>query len=496
MHQAALPSLLPFSLSGLLFCNDHVIRKRTGQRSKSGICIWDTTNMQSSKSSSPASSEIAQKTSPCASSWARRSPSSLDAANINPNPPKSLEGELSSKAVPSPDQQQKRGNQESIRGLKRWGSLSGRNLERFLKNPMASDSTQPQEEITRLQRELRLAIEAEEKSNRAMDTLALAITEVTTEMNQLKKQLSVKESELERLRVEADHSKSMLEATKDKFHMVLVELERLRLEAEESAAAWGAKEEGFISCMKESEEETTRVMQENNSLLGSQKAAREENSRLRDIMKQALNEANVVKGALEIARRENSQLKDLLSEKESSLEAIKQEYDSLKVSEAAALHSVNELKNSLSASSTAEANRNGRSDDLSGSFEKQGTRKKAMVPRSPSERRSNDVPDKQNWLKLPRASSGSFQGTVSRKKDGKYGSLGCVSDVTVHSLRRLRNGEALNSGGDVDHAERIHLNGMNNESDSAPKKKKKSLLRKFSEAMERNYSRCGAPTPN
>ena len=146
-------------------------------------------------------------------------------------------------------------------------------------------------EIQSLRVKLTQALEAEGKSRKAMDYFAIALKEVTTESNRAKKGYFQALAEVERLRAET---------------------ERLRLEVEESFAAWRAKENGFINCMKIFEEEIAYAKQENQRLMESERAAREEISNLRDIVKQAVKESNIVKQALEIARKENSWFKDLL----------------------------------------------------------------------------------------------------------------------------------------------------------------------------------------
>lgn len=150
-------------------------------------------------------------------------------------------------------------------------------------------------DVQKLRVELKQALDAEGKSKKAMDDLAAVLKEVTTESNRAKKSYFQAQSELERLRAEN---------------------ETLKIEAEESSAAWKAKENGIVNCMKISEEEIVHLKNENKRLQEAKIAAREEISNLRDIVKQAVKESNSVKQALEMTRRENSQLKDLLSERE------------------------------------------------------------------------------------------------------------------------------------------------------------------------------------
>ncbi|KAL0423100.1 UNVERIFIED_CONTAM: hypothetical protein Sradi_0844800 [Sesamum radiatum] len=193
------------------------------------------------------------------------------------------------------------------------------------------------EEIEMVKNEWKLAIEAEAKSAKAMEDLALALKEVATEANQAKGKLSVTENELEQKNT----------------------AERLRVEAEESLLAWNGKEMGFVSCIKGAEEERATLQHENNKLVESLKAAenmtwsaRDETYKLRDILKQAVNEANAAKAAAGIARDENSFLKDCLTEKEEALLFLTRENERLRISEAAAKENVKQLKALLSTAST------------------------------------------------------------------------------------------------------------------------------------------------
>ncbi|KAG6517169.1 WEB family protein At3g02930, chloroplastic-like [Zingiber officinale] len=179
------------------------------------------------------------------------------------------------------------------------------------------------DEAGALRTELRLALAAEEKSKRAMDGLALALKEVSTESGWLK-------GELEAARGEAERVGTAL-------RLAEVEAGRLRVEAEESVAAWLEKEAGFLECIRTCEEELEAARRDCACAERKQRAAREEASNLRDIVKQAIKEASVVKEALEIARRENAQLQDLL-------EAVRRELEEAKATEAAAQQSVRDMK--------------------------------------------------------------------------------------------------------------------------------------------------------
>ncbi|KAK3042956.1 hypothetical protein RJ639_001032 [Escallonia herrerae] len=226
------------------------------------------------------------------------------------------------------------------------------------------------DEIGLLKNELKLATDAEEKSKKAMDDLALALKEVATASNQEKEKHNLTQAELEHVKSEAEQLKVMVRGIEDRYQNLLDEAkketelhqntaDRLRLEAEETLLAWNGKEMGFVGCIRRAEEERTLAQHENTKLAESLKAAenttrvaREESYKLRDILKQALNEASVAKEAASIAREENSQLKDCLEEKDEALHFLTRENERLRINETAAQENIKELKRLLSAASS------------------------------------------------------------------------------------------------------------------------------------------------
>ncbi|KAG0470077.1 hypothetical protein HPP92_016176 [Vanilla planifolia] len=96
-------------------------------------------------------------------------------------------------------------------------ALASLNSRHFDKNVALTSSIEYLEEIRKLKSELRSAIDAEEKSNKAMDDLAIALKEVTAEVTECKEELSGTKSELERARAEAEQSNSSLQSTERKL---------------------------------------------------------------------------------------------------------------------------------------------------------------------------------------------------------------------------------------------------------------------------------------
>ncbi|TVU14344.1 hypothetical protein EJB05_37807 [Eragrostis curvula] len=165
------------------------------------------------------------------------------------------------------------------------------------------------EEIRVLRAELRAATQGEERSRKAVDDLSVALSDVTMEAKQVKLWLAEVQAELEAANAEAGRLRGDLAASESRVR----EHDRRRAEAEEAAAAWADKERVLLDCVRASEEEVNRARQDNTKLVESQRVIRDENARLRDILKQAVAEANAVKDSLELARAENARLGDAVA---------------------------------------------------------------------------------------------------------------------------------------------------------------------------------------
>ncbi|CAN7068299.1 unnamed protein product [Brassica oleracea var. botrytis] len=211
------------------------------------------------------------------------------------------------------------------------------------------------EEIKAVKSELKEAIEAEMTSKKAMDDLALALKEVATDASQAKEKLAAVETELTAARLDSKEWKEKHEEVRKEAELLKNTSERLRIEAEESLTAWNGKESVFVSIIKRGEDEKSSLLDENNRLLVALvaaenlgKKAKDENQKVRDILKQAISEANVAKEAAGIARAENSNLKDALLDKEEELGDAMLEIERVKLNEAVANANVKKLKKVLS----------------------------------------------------------------------------------------------------------------------------------------------------
>ncbi|KAG5534268.1 hypothetical protein RHGRI_022403 [Rhododendron griersonianum] len=323
------------------------------------------------------------------------------------------------------------------------------------------------EDVNSLKSELNLAFEAEEKSKKAMDDLALALKEVATEASLAKEKLISTELELDHVKQESEQLKEMVRSTEDAYTKLLDEakketekykntIERLRLEAEESLLAWNDKEVGFVNCIKGAEDEMYLVQQENMRCVealqeaeNKAKAARDETFKLRDILKQAINEANVAKEASGIARAENSQLKDSNAEKDVALEFLTRENERLKVNEVASTESIRESKSdpSMKDSKADEKNKGGR----------------------PKSRKATDLKELETGKNSNKALS--FD----------------LSEMKVHNEREEVNGKAgdqkMGISEDLEGLQGSRLEDAENDKNSV--RKKRALLHRFGDLLKK-----------
>ncbi|XP_060213131.1 WEB family protein At3g02930, chloroplastic-like [Lycium barbarum] len=190
------------------------------------------------------------------------------------------------------------------------------------------------DELFLLRNELKLATDAEIKSQKALDDLALALKEVATEAFEAKEKLSASQLELEQVKDEAGQLKHMVRNTEARYEKLLDD----------------AKKENE-SLLAEAEEEKALAQHEAARLTESLKASKKEMYKLRGILKQAINEAKAAIAAAGLAGDENIQLKDSLAEKEESIRLLTRENERLRINEVAAHENVEELKRLLSSSS-------------------------------------------------------------------------------------------------------------------------------------------------
>ncbi|XP_049404141.1 WEB family protein At5g16730, chloroplastic-like [Solanum stenotomum] len=222
------------------------------------------------------------------------------------------------------------------------------------------------DEMHLVRNELKFATYAEEKSQKALDDLALALKEIAAEAYEAKEKLSASQLEFEQVKDEAGQLKHMVRNAEARYKKLLNEAkketelhrettDRLRLEFDESRLA--ENETRYITCIKKVEEEKKLAQDEAATLAESLKAAeritraaKREVYKLKGILKQAINEADAANTAAGLARDENIQLKDYKAENEESIRLLTQENERLGINEVAAQENVKKSKRFLSSS--------------------------------------------------------------------------------------------------------------------------------------------------
>lgn len=353
------------------------------------------------------------------------------------------------------------------------------------------------DEIRALRCELRTAMQGEEKSRKALDDLSVALSDVTMEAKQVKMWLSEAQAELEAANAEAERLRHELDAAEARLRDVSDEHDRCRLDAEECAAAWGDKERVLLDCVRASEEEVNRERQENTKLVESQRVIRDENARLRDILKQAVAEANVVKESLELARGENARLNDVVAEKDGALQSLRQEYECIKVSEAAAQGSLKELNSLLAATTTTTATAcSTPASARTASVADYGFDQHLPSVRLVSSAKGTPEAASHRWTAADKSRTPSsrrysigepakFKGGFSQSarmgnlnhKDRVFASLSNIAD-----LKSAAEAAMSDFDDEFDHVDESHYDSMDQ---SMKQKKKRPILRKFGDLFRR-----------
>ncbi|CAL9102498.1 unnamed protein product [Musa acuminata var. zebrina] len=217
------------------------------------------------------------------------------------------------------------------------------------------------EERNKLENELDAARCKLEKDRKAMDGLASALHEVSTEVRETRERLLTKQSEvedchaqIEELKVSIKTNQKSYEIIQEKAKHEIVSVqdtaERLEKEIENSRSELDSKVLYFVNSIERSEEEITTMRADMEKITDSLKeaelrvrAAREEELRMMDKLKHLESEAGSASIDAEEAKAESLRLKEMLLDKENELQSISQENDDLRVRETAALEKVKEL---------------------------------------------------------------------------------------------------------------------------------------------------------
>jgi chromosome segregation ATPase len=203
------------------------------------------------------------------------------------------------------------------------------------------------EEINGLRSKLRAATLSEEKTRKAADDLAAALSAVTLEAKQVKAWLSDAQAELERSTAESGRLTVDLRASEAELWAATEQLDAVTSEWKEAADAWRAREKALLARARAAEDDADGARQETAELNELHRASGDENGALRRALERAVEEANATSESLEFATAENSRLRDAVAGKEHAVEALRQENEALRASEAAAQDRAKDLDDQL-----------------------------------------------------------------------------------------------------------------------------------------------------
>ncbi|OIW05575.1 hypothetical protein TanjilG_23361 [Lupinus angustifolius] len=236
-------------------------------------------------------------------------------------------------------------------------------------------------EKNKLINELENSRDVEEKSKKAMESLASALHEVSAEARETKEKLLNSQVEHESYETQIEDLKLVLNATSDKYKSMLddargeidvltCKFENSKNELENSKAEWEQRELHLVSCLNKSEEEKSSLGKEINRLVHLQKAAeeqasssREEECQLKENLKEVEAEAIHLQEALKEVMGESMKLKESLLDKENELQSLFHVNDELQMREAEYIKKVEELSKLLEEAATINKNKNNHTEE-------------------------------------------------------------------------------------------------------------------------------------
>ncbi|OMO96589.1 hypothetical protein COLO4_15190 [Corchorus olitorius] len=221
------------------------------------------------------------------------------------------------------------------------------------------------EEKNKLINELENSRDEEEKSKKAMESLASALHEVSAEAREAKEKLLSSETDTASYESQIEDLRLVLKATNEKYETMLDDakneidlltstIERSKNEYQDSKTEWEQKELHFVNCVKKSEEENSSLEKEINRLVNLLKqseeeasASREEESQLKESLKEVESEVIYLQEAIKEVKTESMKLKESLLDKETELQSVIQENEELRARETASLKKIEELSKLL-----------------------------------------------------------------------------------------------------------------------------------------------------
>lgn len=221
------------------------------------------------------------------------------------------------------------------------------------------------EEKNKLINELEHSRDEEEKSKKAMESLASALHEVSTEAREAKEKLLTNQAEHDNYESQIEDLKMVLKETNEKYEAIIGDakheidrltsnVEQCKTELQDAKADWEQKELHLVNSVKHSEEENSSREKEINRLLNLLKsteeeacAMKEEEAQLKDSLKEVESEVICLQEALAEAKAENMKLKESILDKENEFQSVIHENEELQNREAASHKKVEELSKLL-----------------------------------------------------------------------------------------------------------------------------------------------------
>ncbi|CAK9160641.1 unnamed protein product [Ilex paraguariensis] len=221
------------------------------------------------------------------------------------------------------------------------------------------------EEKNKLINELENSRDEEERSKKAMESLASALHEVSSEAREAKEKLLSGQAEHENYETQIEYLKLVLKETNEKYESMLADakhetdiltysIEQCKHDFQNSKVEWEQKELHLINCVKKYEEENYSSKKETSRLANLLKEAEEEAAatkkeaaQVKNTLKEAESEVIYLKEVLGEAKAESMRLKESLLDRGNELQSIIQENEELRAREAASLKKVDELSKLL-----------------------------------------------------------------------------------------------------------------------------------------------------
>ncbi|KAL8253303.1 hypothetical protein R6Q59_036996 [Mikania micrantha] len=381
------------------------------------------------------------------------------------------------------------------------------------------------EEKNKLISELETSKDEEEKSKKALESLASALHEVSSEAREAKEKLLSNQSENENYEAQIEDLKHALQTTNEKYQnmlddakheidMLMNTIERAKESHKSTESKWKEKEIELNGCVENSKQENDHLQKEisklTNLLQETEKeayASNEERTHMKNLLKETESEVGYLKEVLGDAKAESMNLKESLMDKENELQSLDQEILDLKAREVESMKKIEELTKLLeekSAKVTVDEN-----DDASDTVDENDY---DMLPKvvefsehngdAKTEQPSKETPVIENKnqefeFKMDAivkdvngehkdSEEGEFKMWESCKIEEK--DLSPERDATVHDESFDDDVDSKTEGGEgydqINGAENIE-NGASSPSKQDPVKKKKPFIKKFGSLLKK-----------